>query len=120
MTTIKVTCPDCGDIDLQPFDLELSIAPTWATYKFLCSECGEPVRKPADPEIVDLLSGAGVPTVVIPADVLETRDGPVISYDDVLDFALALRDDMTVDRLLAAYRPATGGSAPRRRRRLKW
>ncbi|MDQ1248868.1 MAG: hypothetical protein QG597_3242, partial [Actinomycetota bacterium] len=21
MTTIKVTCPDCGDIDLQPFDL---------------------------------------------------------------------------------------------------
>lgn len=118
MTTIKVTCPECGDIDLQPYDLELSVAPTWATYKFLCSECGETVRKPADTEIVDLLSGAGVPTVVIPAEVLETRMGPVISYDDVLDFALALRDDNQLNQVLAAYRPA--GGAPRRRRRLKW
>jgi hypothetical protein len=120
VTTIKVTCPECGDIDLQPYDLELSVAPTWATYKFHCNECGEPVRKPADPEIVDLLSGAGVPTVVIPAEVFEPRNGPVISYDDVLDFALALRDDSTVDRNLSAYRPVTRGNAPHRRRRLKW
>ncbi|MDQ1247081.1 MAG: hypothetical protein QG597_1451, partial [Actinomycetota bacterium] len=99
--------------------LELSVAPTWATYRFQCSECGERVRKPADPEIVDLLSGAGVPTVVIPAEVLETRAGPVISYDDVLDFALALQDDSRLDQQLSAYRPATAAH-PRRRRRLKW
>lgn len=119
MTTIKVTCPECGDIDLQPSDLELSVAPTWATYRFRCSECGEVVRKPADTEIVDLLSSAGVPTVVIPAEVLETRMGPVISYDDVLDFALALRDDERLQQVLGNYRPS-GGTPQRKRRRLKW
>ncbi|MCB0914088.1 MAG: hypothetical protein H6525_06770 [Actinobacteria bacterium] len=118
MTTIKVTCPDCGDIDLQPTDLQLSVAPTWATYRFRCSECGEMVRKPADTEIVDLLSSAGVPTSVIPAEVLEVRSGPVISYDDVLDFALALRDESTLQRLLAEHQPA--GGSQRKRRRLRW
>lgn len=119
MTTIKVTCPDCGDIDLQPRDLELSIAPAWATYSFLCCDCGIEVRKPADAEIVDLLSSAGVHSVHIPAEALELRLGPSITYDDVLDFALALRDDAYLDARLAPYRPA-GASAPRRKRRLRW
>ena len=118
MTTIKVTCPDCGDIDLHPVDLELNVAPTWATYKFRCSECGETVRKSADTEIVDLLSNAGVPTSVIPAEALEARNGPAISYDDVLDFALALRDEATFESLMADHRPTTGG--PRKRKRLRW
>lgn len=119
MTTIKVTCPDCGDIDLQPADLELNVAPTWATYRFTCGECGENVRKPADTEIVDLLSSAGVPTTMIPAEALETRGGPAISYDDVLDFALALRDDSALDRHLSPHRP-TVPSHRGRRRRLRW
>lgn len=118
MTTIKVTCPDCGDIDLQPTDLELNVAPTWATYRFRCSECSTLVSKPADTEIVDLLSSAGVVMVVIPAEVLERRQGPVITYDDVLDFALALRDDSSLDQALSHYRPT--GETPRRKRRLKW
>lgn len=124
MTTIKVTCPDCGDIDLRPSDLELNVAPTWATYRFACCECGETVRKPADTEIVDLLSSAGVPTTTIPAEALETRQGPVISYDDVLDFALALRDDAAVDHHLAphrsnSHRPANTRQRSRRRK-LPW
>ncbi|MFM2438020.1 MAG: hypothetical protein RLZ55_837 [Actinomycetota bacterium] len=117
MTTIKVTCPDCGDIDLQPADLELSVTPSWATYTFLCADCGEAVSKPADAEVVDLLSSAGVRTVTIPAEALERRAGAAINYDDVLDFALALRDDSRITRSLGSLGvPA----APRRKRRLRW
>ncbi len=123
MTTIKVTCPDCGDIDLEPADLELSVTPSWATYTFLCIDCGEAVSKPADAEVVDLLSSAGVRTVTIPAEALEPRSGAAINYDDVLDFALALRDDARIHRSLGHL----GGSgapgesaAPRRKRRLRW
>jgi predicted RNA-binding Zn-ribbon protein involved in translation (DUF1610 family) len=117
VTTIKVTCPDCGDIDLQPADLELSVTPSWATYTFLCADCGEAVSKPADAEVVDLLSSAGVRTVTIPAEALERRAGAAINYDDVLDFALALRDDSRITRSLGSLGvPA----APRRKRRLRW
>lgn len=117
MTTIKVTCPECGDIDLQPADLELSVAPAWATYTFLCADCGESVSKPADAEVVDLLSSAGVRTVTIPAEALERRSGAAITYDDVLDFALALRDDTRIHAGLGV----TGvPAAPRRKRRLRW
>lgn len=118
MTTIKVTCPECGDIDLQPADLDLSVAPTWATYTFQCCDCGEAISKPADAEIVDLLSSAGVRTMVIPAEALEHHRGPGISYDDVLDFALALQDDEGITRTLSTLAPPT--DVGKRRRRLRW
>jgi len=118
VTTIKVTCPECGDIDLSPEDLELSIAPAWATYSFLCSDCGDAVCKPADAEIVDLLSSAGVRSIVIPAEVFERGGGSLIGYDDLLDFGLALRDD---DALAEAMQHLPAGEdAPRGKRRLRW
>ena len=118
MTTIKVTCPDCGDIDLRPGDLELNVAPTWATYSFMCAECGESVCKAADMEIVDLLSSAGVRSVVIPAEVFEERSGSAIGYDDLLDFGLALQDDDSLHEALMVL--PRGESASRRKRRLRW
>ena len=118
VTTIKVTCPDCGDIDLRPGDLELNVAPTWATYSFMCAECGESVCKAADMEIVDLLSSAGVRSVVIPAEVFEERSGSAIGYDDLLDFGLALQDDDSLHEALMVL--PRGESASRRKRRLRW
>lgn len=118
MTTIKVTCPECGDVDLRPGDLELNVAPTWATYTFQCLECGEEIRKPADAEIVDLLSSAGVRSTVLPAEIFEQRNGVAIDYDDLLDFGLALQDDANIHRALSGY-PRADVSG-RRRRRLRW
>lgn len=118
MTTIKVTCPDCGDIDLRPVDLELNVAPSWATYSFQCSECGEAVRKPADAEIVDLLSSAGVRSTVLPAEFFEQRTGQAIGYDDLLDFGLALQDDSALRRAMSVL-PAVD-TPSRRKRRLRW
>lgn len=117
VTTIKVTCPDCGDIDLRPGDLELNVAPTWATYSFQCMDCGESVCKPADAEIVDLLSSAGVRSVVIPAEVFEERRGSAIGYDDLLDFGLALQDDSSIEQALMVLPRA---DAARRKKRLRW
>lgn len=114
MTTIKVTCTDCGDIDLSPADLSLCVAPTWAHYSFTCTECGSTLFKSADSEVVDLLSSAGVETVHVPAEALETHAGSPIGYDDILDFALALGDDRAIAADLAGVSVPL---VPRSRRR---
>ncbi|TAK69668.1 MAG: hypothetical protein EPO13_07350 [Actinomycetota bacterium] len=106
MTTIKATCPTCGDVDLTADDLQVTNAPAagWATYAFGCPECQDRVTKPADAEVVRLLRGAGVTivTITVPAEALESHHGAPIGYDDLLDFTLWLgASDTLVDVLLA-------------------
>lgn len=98
MTTIKATCPVCGDVDLTPNDVRLTVAEAagWATYTFTCSECHEDIEKPADEEVVALLSSAGVAIDRVPAEALEGHVGPKFTYDDVLDFALWLEKNELV------------------------
>ncbi len=92
MTTIKATCPICGDVDLTPHDVRLTVAEGagWATYTFRCTECNDQIEKPADEEVVALLSSAGVEIDRVPDEALEDHAGAPLSYDDVLDFALWL------------------------------
>jgi hypothetical protein len=109
MTTIKASCPSCGDVDLTPAQLRLVVAnvPERSFYSFQCTRCRDEVRKPADEEIVALLVSGGVRAErwQIPAEALESRGGPAISYDDVLDFALAMT---RVDSLAAVLGPRVG------------
>ena len=99
MTTIKASCPDCGEVELTAADVTLmvcSYAPL-SYYTFECTQCRVAVRKPADDHVVSLLLSGGVQAVVweLPAEALEVHEGPAISYDDVLDFALQLtRSDL--------------------------
>jgi hypothetical protein len=76
----------------------------WSFYAFSCGTCQDEIRKPADEEIVALLVSGGVVAErwVIPAEALEIHDGPSITYDDVLDFALHLD---RVDTLAAMITP---------------
>jgi len=94
MTTIKATCPTCGDVDLKPRDIHVVVAPAagWATYAFLCPNCEDEVTKSADDEVVTLLRGAGVTVerVHVPAEALELHFGPPIGADDLIDFGLTL------------------------------
>ncbi len=94
MTTIKATCPTCGDVDLTPPDVRLTVAEAagWATYTFRCTKCNESVEKPADDEVVALLSSAGVRMDCVPAEALEEHAGRALTYDDVLDFAIWLHE----------------------------
>jgi hypothetical protein len=61
-------------------------------YTFCCPKCSETVRKPADDHVVSLLMSGGVKAEVwdLPAEALEPRTGPTLTYDDLLDFALQL------------------------------
>ena len=109
MTTIKTSCPVCGDVELTPGQLRLVVCSRtdWSFYSFLCTTCRDEVKKPADGEVVTLLVSGGVTIEqwVIPAEALEEHEGPAIAYDDVLDFALQLD---RVDLLAAMITPRVG------------
>lgn len=94
MTTIKASCPTCGEVELTPADVSLMVcshAPM-SYYAFCCPTCRDEIRKPADDHVVSLLVSGGVPAQVwdLPAEALELKEGPQLSYDDLLDFALQL------------------------------
>jgi len=75
-------------------------------YAFSCSTCLEEVRKPADDHVVSLLVSGGVQATVwdLPGEALETKDGPPLSYDDLLDFALRLGETDLLSAAAAAVR----------------
>jgi len=103
MTTIKATCPSCGEIDLTAEDILLRIGGSKSanTYGFSCPTCTDFVEKPADERIVRLLLSGGVMPVLVhvPAEVLEHRAGPPISHDDLLAFHEMLDRDDWLDEL---------------------
>jgi len=104
MTTIKATCPICGDVDLTPAEVRLTVAQAagWATYTFKCASCQDLIEKSADDEVVALLSSAGVIIDHVPGEAFESHQGLPICYDDVLDFALWLNThDVIVPHLIS-------------------
>jgi hypothetical protein len=100
MTTIKATCPTCGDVDLTPADVTVTVAHAlgWSTYTFRCATCWDAVCKPADEEVVQLLTGAGVRVerIEVPMEYLEAQvmagAAAPLTADDLLDFAMWLHD----------------------------
>jgi hypothetical protein len=105
MTLIKASCPSCGEVELAPADVALMVcshAPL-SYYAFTCAGCTQEIRKPADDHVVSLLVSGGVPAQVwdVPAEALETHEGPALSYDDLLDFALGLGEtDTLIEELI--------------------
>lgn len=97
MTTIKATCPTCGDVDLVPDDLVVDDDGQSASYTFTCPDCYSQVTKSAGRAIVSLLSEAGV-EVRRPAPPAL----PALTYDDVLDFAIRLEQTQDVMAVLLA------------------
>lgn len=106
MTTIKATCPGCGEVSLTAEDILLRIGsdPAANTYGFDCPDCGDFIRKPADERVVRLLLSGGVMPVMnhVPAEALENHDGPPISHDDLLAFHELLQRDDWFDHLVSS------------------
>ena len=106
MTTIRATCPECGEVDLTPDDIRLTvirgeglpIGPD-SHYTFRCPGCEQPVNKPADERIARLLTTGGVSVTVVedrsdlPGHPESPIVGPGFTYDDLLDFHLLLAGD---------------------------
>ena len=103
MTTIKATCPACGEVDLTAEDILLRIGGNKAsnTYGFSCPTCTGFIEKPADERIVRLLLSGGVMPVLVhvPAEALEPREGPPINHDDLLVFHEMIKSDDWMDEL---------------------
>jgi predicted RNA-binding Zn-ribbon protein involved in translation (DUF1610 family) len=62
-TTIRVSCPFCGDQTLPPADLTLAVCSDahdlvaeGTNYRFHCPTCGQQVARPADARIACLLA----------------------------------------------------------------
>jgi predicted RNA-binding Zn-ribbon protein involved in translation (DUF1610 family) len=125
MTTIRTTCPRCGEVDMGPEAILLSVLQGGreGTYRFTCPTCFDAVEKRADRKIVALLVSAGVD--VAGRDDLETRtasmfdqeepederdprgplpSGPAFTVDDLIDFHYLLLDDRYIEDFLASQR----------------
>lgn len=93
-TTIKASCPGCGEVALTSQDLTLMVCNHAALsyYAFTCPRCVEVVKKPADDHAVALLMSGGVKATPwhVPAEAMEPKVGPTLDYDDLLDLALHL------------------------------
>jgi len=116
MTTIKASCPSCGDVELTPQQVRLVVCSvkSWSYYAFTCTSCLEEVRKPAGRDVVTLLISGGVVAEPwsIPAEALEEHEGAVLCYDDVLDFALWLENADLVAAAAAAHRQGRHRATP--------
>jgi len=71
------------------------------SYAFRCPDCTVAVSKFAEQRVVDLLVSSGVRLAVwsLPAELDEPKSGPVLDYDDLLEFHLLLQEDGWFDRL---------------------
>jgi hypothetical protein len=113
MATIKATCPLCGDVDLAPRQVTVHVVEaiddscSRRSYAFACPTCSDRIEKPADVEVVRLLTSAGVRTerVPVPAEAREAHQGRPIGYDDLLDLVLFLESH---DTLAAEMAPSLG------------
>ncbi|MDQ3538353.1 MAG: hypothetical protein M3415_06125 [Actinomycetota bacterium] len=110
MTTIKATCPSCGEVGLTPDEIELRVSEHGAAasyYAFTCPSCQIVVRKPADERVVRLLVSGGVPVLQLdppaapPRQLGERFDGPPLTHDDLLDFHTLLQGDAWFSQVLA-------------------
>ncbi len=106
MTTIRATCPTCGEVGLTPDEIDLRVDPAGSDpsyYAFNCPMCVTVVRKPADDRIVRLLASGGVEIrqLINPS---ARRPGPKLVHDDLIDFHNLLGTDDWFDELEALVR----------------
>lgn len=106
MTTIRATCPGCGEVELTPDDITLRVCTHGPAsyYEFSCPLCAEQIQKPADERVVQLLISGGVAATVweLPEEFSEQRGGAPFTMDDILDLHLLLDSPDWFDRLLQA------------------
>ncbi|MBP7928436.1 MAG: hypothetical protein KAZ88_01020 [Acidimicrobiia bacterium] len=106
MTTIRATCPDCGDVVLTTADVTVRrcVDTDEGSYRFRCPHCELTVTKTAPRDVVDVLLGSGVALEEwsLPAELAELRDGPELTMDDLLAFHELLDRQDWFDTLLEA------------------
>ncbi len=104
MTTIRATCPTCGEVALTPEEIDLRVDEQGdeSFYAFDCPACYSNVRKPADDRVVALLLSGGVEKRFVEPEGPQPRfPYPPLTYDDLLDFHALLETDGWFELLLS-------------------
>ena len=85
MTTIRTTCPTCGEVKLTVADVALELLPgaQEGRYRFACPVCGTIRRRPANRRVVTILLATGVVSV-------DARVARPIDEAEIATFAAAL------------------------------
>ena len=122
MTTIRTTCPKCGEVDMGPESILLNVMSGGkeGTYRFTCPMCMDAVEKRADRKIVALLVSAGVDVAgdgqavqsefAVIGELGESDEdprgklpeGPAFTIDDVIEFHFMLEDDRYIQDFLTS------------------
>ena len=90
---ITTRCARCGDVDLLAEQMWLVVAePRERThFAFRCPDCQVVERHFVDDEtLAVLLQLLPVEVVSLPAEALETHDGPALTEDDLIDLMIGL------------------------------
>ena len=91
---VRLVCPGCGAVVLPARELrcELVASGDKGICELRCPVCSTMVLVPAGPVAVETMrdGGAGHMTGSVPFELLEPHSGPPLSWDEVLDFKLAL------------------------------
>ncbi len=111
MKPVRVTCPECGDIELTISDLRarVCIETDHAEYRFRCESCERVTIKDAPSETLDLLVSAGIQVDRwhLPADLKVRHRGPTIDHDDLIAFHDFIEDDAALAKAVSALPAAT-------------
>lgn len=99
MALIRANCNECGDVELRSRDILVrTCLDTYVSeYNFKCPVCRMVEVKPANDQIVDILTAAGcrVESWSMPKELTERDNvsGPIITVDDIIDLHRILDAD---------------------------
>lgn len=103
---VQADCRWCGPVDVATGDVRCEVPEqgSEALCEFACPICRRLILLATPPDRTRALWTAGAGRMIgpIPFEVLERHDGPPISWDDVLDFRLALEATRCPAREVAA------------------
>lgn len=92
--TVRVVCPGCGPLVVPAADIRCEVEAEGSTglCELRCPVCSATLLLRAQATAVETMrdGGAGHITGSVPFELLEPHTGPPLSWDDLLDFKLAL------------------------------
>lgn len=97
MLRVKSRCWRCGELNLALEEIMLVEHGDGdgVFYSFFCPTCGDAQAYPADPRFVDFMRMNGIRPIVLPAPIecKQQVGSPPLTWDDLLDLHLELKND---------------------------
>lgn len=104
MIIIRTTCKNCGEVLLRSYDIQLHLRDKEddSYFQFECPKCGKVGKGDADNKFIQILIANGVKPYSsdIPAEYTEPKSGSPITWDDILDFHIGLKNPNWIKELI--------------------